>query len=227
MATILVVDDDKKAVSTIALYLRNDGHRIVEAYTGSEAIDRFRQESPDLIVLDVMLPVIDGMDVARLIRLESEVPIVMLTARAFEDDKLTGFESGVDDYVVKPFSPRELVARVRALLRRSRAADEETECVRVGGLAVDSGRRQVLWQNEAIDLTRTEFDVLLLLARSPGRVFSRAQLVDKVFGENYQGVDRSIDTHLSNIRRKLGAAAGGMIQTVHGVGYRLQEPDGA
>ena len=227
MATILVVDDDRKAVSTIALYLRNDGHTIMEAYTGSDAIDLFRQGRPDLIVLDVMLPVIDGMDVARLVRMESSIPIIMLTARAFEDDKLSGFATGVDDYVVKPFSPRELAARVRALLRRSRPDDSPAECVQTGDLIVDTGRHEARWRGEAIDLTRTEFDVLLVLARSPGRVFTRAQLVEKVFGESYQGVDRSIDTHLSNIRRKLGGDGAHLVQTVHGVGYRLQDTEGA
>jgi DNA-binding response OmpR family regulator len=226
VATILVVDDDKKTVQTIGLYLSNDGHRIIEAYSGTEAIDRFRSDAPDLIVLDVMLPGVDGVDVARLIRLESSVPIIMVTARAFEEDKLNGFSSGVDDYVVKPFSPRELAARVRALLRRSTSTDE-VESIQIGGLMIDEATRRACWRGEEIVLTRTEFDLLLTLGRSPGRVFSRAKLVSNVFGENYPGIDRSVDTHLSNIRRKLGEDGSRLLQTVHGVGYRLRDPDRA
>jgi DNA-binding response OmpR family regulator len=227
VATILIVDDDKKAVATIGLYLRNEGHTILEAYSGAEAIDRFRDHAPDLIVLDLMLPTIDGIDVAKLVRLESSVPIIMVTARGFEDDKLTGFAAGADDYVVKPFSPRELAARVRALLRRSNGEEEAYDLLETGDLRIDPGRREVSWRGRQIRCTRTEFDVLTVLARSPGRVFSRSQLVAKVFGEEYQGADRSIDTHISGIRKKLGADAESLLQTVHGVGYRLQDPGSA
>ena len=225
MATILVVDDDRKTVATIALYLRADGHSVVEAYTGSEAVEAFRTHTPDLVILDLMLPGIDGIDIARLLRLDSDVPVIMLTARTFEDDRLAGFSAGADDYVTKPFSPRELVARVDAVLRRTRR-DEPDETITIHGMTIDAGSHEVRVDDRPVQLTPTEFRLLLALARRPGRVFPRGELVERVFGSAYPGVERSIDTHLSNLRRKLAAASRpDTIATVHGVGYKLQPPD--
>jgi DNA-binding response OmpR family regulator len=222
MARILVVDDDRKTVSTIALYLRNDGHTVVEAYDGTQAVERFRTGAPDLLILDLMLPGIDGIDVARLVRLDSDVPVIMLTARTFEEDRLTGFGAGADDYVTKPFSPRELVARVNAILRRSREREPE-QLVTVGNVTIDVTAHEVRVDGNPLRLTPTEFRVLETLARTPGRVFSRNDIVERVFGTAYPGVDRSIDTHLSNLRQKLQAASARVpIRTVHGVGYKLQ-----
>lgn len=222
-----MVDDDRKAVSTIALYLEHDGHTVLEAYSGTGALECVRRDAPDLIILDLMLPGIDGFDIARLLRLDSDVPIIMLTARTFEEDRIAGFEAGADDYVTKPFSPRELVARVNAVLRRSHGAEREA-AIRVGRITVDPGAHEVYVGKVRVQLTRTEFRVLETLAREPDRVFGRSQIVERVFGSGYAGLDRSVDTHLSNLRRKLDdAGAGDAIETVHGVGYRLRAGSGA
>lgn len=227
MATILVVDDDRKTVETIALYLRNDGHAVVESYSGTGAVEQFRRHDPDLVILDLMLPGIDGIDIARLFRLDSNVPVIMLTARTFEEDRLEGFAAGADDYVTKPFSPRELVARVAAVLRRTGAAEPD-EVIAIDGLTIDAGAHEARVDDEQLPLTPTEFRLLQALARRPGRVFPRGELVERVFGSAYPGVERSIDTHLSNLRRKLARTSlSDLIVTVHGVGYKLQAPDGS
>lgn len=222
MARILVVDDDRKTVATIALYLTNSGHTVDEAYSGSEAMEQFRAHPPDLLILDLMLPGIDGIDIARLVRLDSDIPVIMLTARTFESDRLDGFAAGADDYVTKPFSPRELVARVEAILRRSAPRAHDTT-MRLGPVYIDAASHEVLVDGRPVRLTRTEFRVLETLAQRPGQVFPRSELVRRVFGDSYAGLDRSIDTHVSNLRQKLHAGgAPGMIETVHGVGYKLQ-----
>ncbi|MFW5688389.1 MAG: response regulator [Spirochaetota bacterium] len=224
MARILVVDDDKKTVATIALYLRNEGHTVLEAYDGGTAVERFRVEAPDLLILDLMLPGIDGIDIARLVRLDSDVPVIMLTARTFEDDRLAGFAAGADDYISKPFSPRELVARVNAVLRRT-GAEHPDDVITIGPLTIDTGAHDVRVDGMHVKLTPTEFRLLEALARRPGRVFTRNEIVDRVFGRAYPGLERSVDTHLSNLRGKLHSrSAPDVIVTVHGVGYKLQIP---
>lgn len=222
MARILVVDDDRKTVATIALYLRNSGHTVFVAYSGGEAVERFRAQPIDLIILDLMLPGIDGIDVSRLVRLDNDVPVVMLTARTFESDRLAGFAAGADDYVTKPFSPRELVARVDAILRRS-APRTPDGALSIGSVSIDVASHEVTVNDQPVRLTRSEFRVLETLARHPGQVFQRGELVRRVFGETYAGLDRSIDTHVSNLRQKLQAeGASDLIDTIHGVGYKLR-----
>ncbi len=206
---------------------------MVVAYDGQEALTVFRHEQPDLIVLDLMLPKIDGLDVARTIRRTSDVPIIMLTARAEEADRLIGLELGADDYVVKPFSPRELVARVRAVLRRatpSPAVETGTtrpQVITVGDLTLDLGRREARLAAHRIELTTVQFDLLTVLAQHPGQVFTRMQLLDAVQGEAFEGYERTIDAHIKNLRRALGDDPRDprYILTVRGVGYKLAEPE--
>ena len=227
MATILIVDDDQKTTATIELYLHHHGHRTACAHSGTEAIDFFRKLLPDIVILDLMLPGIDGVDVARLVRLESETPIIMLTARGLEEDRLRGFEAGADDYVIKPFSPRELMARVDAVLRRSQPHAEST-LVRVGSVSMDLDAHRVEIDGAELELTPTEFRTLETLLRQPDKVFSRAEIVSRVFGDSYEGVERSIDTHLSNLRHKLAdAGSPSLIKTIHGVGYRVSVDENA
>ena len=223
---ILVVDDESKIVSTVHAYLEREGYQVLEANNGRQALEIFRQKQPDLIVLDLMLPEIDGLEVCRQIRRYSDVPIIMLTARQEDADKLVGLEIGADDYVTKPFSPRELVARVRVVLRRARPAPVLATPLRlaVGELVLDEERFEATCHGQSLPLTVTEFRLLAALARKPGRVLSRAQLLDTL-GESYEGYERTIDAHIKNLRRKLSTASGEgcNITTVHGVGYKLQE----
>ncbi len=227
---ILVVDDEKKIVSLVHAYLDREGYQVIEAFDGRQALDAFQQESPDLIVLDLMLPGMDGLEVCREIRRTSEVPIIMLTARGEDADKLVGLELGADDYITKPFSPRELVARVRAVLRRSRTLRTPAEAparIVLGNLVLDEERFEASCHGHSLALTRAEFRILTVLARSPGRVYSRAQLQDIALGETYEGYDRTIDVHIKNLRRKLataGVGEGCSIGTVRGIGYKLEEP---
>ena len=226
--TILVVDDEPKLVEVVRSYLERDGYRVVGAGDGREALERFRQARPDLVILDLMLPELDGLDVCRRLRQESSVPIIMLTARAEEVDELVGLELGADDYVTKPFSPRALLARVRAVLRRAGpVADDEAPLV-VGRLRVDPARHEVTWDDTPVALTPSEFRLLAALARRPGRVFERLELLDRVQGEAYAGYERTIDAHVKNLRRKLatagGDAAAASVATVPGVGYKLEAP---
>jgi DNA-binding response OmpR family regulator len=201
---ILIVDDDRKLVDLIRLYLEKDGYRALAAYDGRQALELARTKAPDLIVLDLMLPEVSGLDVCRALRSESKVPIIMLTARASEEDKLIGLDLGADDYVTKPFSPRELMARIRAVLRRaSLSEDEGPSQVAVGALAVDLLRHQVEVRGGAVYLTPTEFRLLETLIREPGRVFSRLQLLERVFGPGYEGLERSVDEHVMNLRKKI------------------------
>ncbi|MEE8319036.1 MAG: response regulator transcription factor [Dehalococcoidales bacterium] len=225
---ILVVDDEKKMVDLVRAYLERDGYQVVEAADGHQALEVFQRTLPDLLILDLMLPEIDGLEVCREIRRTSDVPIIMLTARDDDADKLIGLELGADDYITKPFSPRELVARVRVILRRahpSPASPPATARLVRGDLILDEARFEATCHGHPLPLTLTEFRILAALAISPGRVLSRAQLLDAL-GETYEGYERTIDVHIKNLRRKLGAAGAGKgcsIATVHGLGYKLQE----
>ena len=221
---VLIVDDDQKTVELVKLYLNRDGYRVLTAYDGIEALRQAREGHPDLIVLDLMLPGMDGLEVCRTLREESDVPIIMLTARTTEQDKLTGLDLGADDYVTKPFSPKELAARVRALLRRLPGQRGPSE-VRNGKLTVDFVKHQAFLGGRALDLTPTEFKLLGILAKEPGRVFSRAEIIDKALGYDFEGFDRTIDVHILNLRRKLEADPDHpkYIKTVYGVGYTFLE----
>jgi DNA-binding response OmpR family regulator len=222
--TILVVDDDKKIVDLVSLYLKRDGYSVLAAYDGQEALDMARRKQPDLVVLDLLLPELDGTDVCRLLRTESQVPIIMLTARSTDDDKLLGLNLGADDYVTKPFNPRELVARVRAVLRRAHPEEAPAEDARFGDLTISFVRHEVLLLGQTVNLTPTEFRLLEALVREPGRAFSRADLLDRAFGYDYDGVERTVDVHIMNLRRKIEPepARPRFIGTVAGVGYRFE-----
>jgi DNA-binding response OmpR family regulator len=222
---ILVVDDDSNVVKLVRLYLERDGHEVLTASDGVAGLEMARDEQPDLIVLDLMLPRMDGMEVCRTLRAESLVPIVMLTAMVEEDDRLAGLDLGADDYVTKPFSPRELAARVRAVLRRT-ARDQDNEgsgLLESGPFTVDIRQRTVGVDGTQITLTPTEFRLIALLVREPGRTFTREQIIDRVFGYDFDGFDRTVDAHMSSLRRKVDAVPGTAkrIQTVYGSGYRL------
>jgi DNA-binding response OmpR family regulator len=223
--TVLVVDDEPKIVQVVHDYLHDAGFSVTSAADGEEALERARAVRPDLVVLDLGLPTIDGIDVAKELRRHSAVPIIMLTARSDELDRVLGLELGADDYLVKPFSPRELVARVRAVLRRVEAASETDEPVVVGDLVIDPARRTVRLGGRTVDLTTTEFELLTHLARQPGRVFTRAQLLEVIHGIAIDSYERAIDAHIKNIRRKLepDPRRPTHLLTVHGVGYRLAE----
>ena len=225
MSTILIVEDERKIAQIAADYLRRAGFAVDIAADGASALDRVRSRPPDLVVLDLGLPRIDGVAVARTIRAGSDVPIIMLTARVEEDDRLLGLEVGADDYITKPFSPRELVARVQAVLRRSRSGPPVGEIVRVGDLTLDLPRLKVTRDGQAIDLTATEFQLLATLARQPGRIFTRAQLLDAVRGTEVESFERAIDTHVKNIRRKIETEPRNprYVETVYGLGYRMAE----
>jgi len=220
---VLVVDDERSIVQIARDYLEHAGFRVVTATDGVHALDAVRDQRPDLIVLDLGLPGLDGIEIARTVRRTSAVPIIMLTARADESDRLIGLELGADDYVTKPFSPRELVARVRAVLRRTAATSGDV--VRRGDLSIDLARMKVERHDAAIDLTSTEFQLLATLARQPGRIFTRAQLLDAVRGEAIDSFERAIDTHIKNIRRKLEPRPHDprYVLTVYGVGYKFAE----
>lgn len=229
---ILVVDDEKKIVDLVRTYLVRDGYQVIEANEGRLALEAFCRELPDLVVLDVMLPGMDGLEVCREIRHSSSVPVIMLTARSEDVDKLVGLELGADDYITKPFSPRELVARVRAVLRRTRGspapAPSKTRLT-LGDLTLDEERFEVACHEMPLALTPAEFRILAAMAKTPGRVFSRSQLLDSALGETYEGYERTIDVHIKNLRHKLKAAGGEgkcSIVTIHGIGYKIQDPAG-
>lgn len=221
---VLVVDDDVKTVELVKLYLNRDGYRVLTAYDGTEALRLAREGHPDLIVLDLMLPGIDGLEICRTLRGESDVPIIMLTARTTEGNRLTGLDLGADDYVPKPFSPKELAARVRAVLRRlpgERGPDE----IKYGELTVNFLRHEASLAGRPLNLTTVEFKLLGVLAKEPGRVFSRAQLIDEALGYAFEGFDRTIDVHILNLRRKLepDPSHPKYLKTVYGAGYKLSE----
>lgn len=222
--TILVVDDEPKIVQLARDYLEKNGFKVLSSGNGQQALAITRQERPDLIVLDLMLPGMDGLDVCRAIRRESDVPIIMLTARAEEADQLIGLELGADDYITKPFSPRALVARVRALLRRAQGELLQDEVLRAGDLELDIKRKQVTLSGNPVHLTRSEFSLLETLAIHPGQPLSREQLLERLHGVVYDGVDRSVDSHIKNLRRKIepDPAEPIYILTVYGFGYKLQ-----
>jgi DNA-binding response OmpR family regulator len=222
--TILVVDDDKKIVDLVSLYLKRDGYSVLAAYDGQDALDTARRKQPDLIVLDLLLPELDGTDVCLLLRAESHVPIIMLTARSTDEDKLLGLDIGADDYLTKPFNPRELVARIRAVLRRATPDEEPIEDVCFGDLTVSFVRHEVFLQSRPVNLTPTEFRLLETLVKNPGRAFSRVDLLDRAFGYDYDGVERTVDVHIMNLRRKIEPEPGRPrhIVTVPGLGYRFE-----
>jgi DNA-binding response OmpR family regulator len=222
---ILVVDDEPKIIQLTQDYLENAGFSVISAGDGERALAIIQVEKPDLVVLDLGLPGMDGLDVCRSIRKTSNLPIIMLTARDEETDKLVGLELGADDYITKPFSPKELVARVRSVLRRSELAQEEREVIRVGDVTLDLPRMQVTIGDEEIELTATEFQLLQTLASQPGRIFTRSQLLNAVHGVAIESYERAIDAHIKNIRRKLEPVPREprYIQTVYGVGYRFSD----
>jgi len=223
---ILVVDDEPEIVRVLRGYLEQSNYTVIAAYSGPEALRRARTESPDLILLDIMLPGMDGIDVCKALRQSSNVPIIMLTARVEETDRVLGLELGADDYVTKPFSPREVVARVRAVLRRTRGEPGPSqELFTVGDLQLDGGRHMVTRGGAPVELTPSEFEILRALMAAPGRVFSRLQLLEAAQGEAYEGYERTVDTHIKNLRRKIEPDPPNptYILTVHGVGYKLRE----
>jgi len=224
MARILIVDDEPEILRLVVDYLSAAGFTTETAGTGTQAVERAAAVTPDLVILDLGLPGLDGLDVTRTLRRASDVPIIMLTARDDETDKLIGLELGADDYVTKPFSPRELVARTRAVLRR-RAGSGATEIVTAGDLRLDVPRMRVERAGHPVDLTATEFGLLETLARQPGRVFTRSQLLDAIHGIAFESYERAIDAHIKNIRRKLEPQPHSprYILTVYGVGYRLAD----
>ena len=228
MQRILVAEDDRKQADLIRLYLQQAGFSVLVAHDGRTALELARQRRPDLLLLDVMMPNVDGLDVARVLRVDSDVPIIMVTARSTEDDMLLGLDLGADDYITKPFSPRELVARVRAQLRRAGAGTAAAPDVLTSGdLSVDTTRHEVRREGELIALTPKEFAVLAVLIGQPGRVFSRADLLQEAFGFEYEGLDRTADVHVKKLRRKIepDPADPWYVETVYGVGYRMREPD--
>lgn len=227
---ILVVDDDRKTVDLIRLYLEKDGYRVLVAYDGRQALDLARRKRPGLIILDLMLPKVDGLDVCRILRAESKIPIIMLTAKTTEEDKLAGLDLGADDYVTKPFSPRELVARVRAVLRRViNEEDTGPSVVRFGDVVLDFVRHEASAQGCVVHLTPKEFKLLETFAMQPGRVFSRLELLEHTFGFDYGGFERTIDVHIMNLRKKIepDPAQPTYIQTIYGIGYKFEEEPNA
>jgi len=224
MPHILIVDDEPKILRLVHDFLAAAGFRTSSARSGDEALMRVRTEAPDLVILDLGLPGLDGLDVTRAIRRSGDLPIIMLTARDDESDKLVGLELGADDYVTKPFSPRELVARVRAVLRRQAGA-AATATLHAGDLVLDLSRMRLMRAGEPVELTATEFTLIAAMARSPGRVFTRSQLLDAIHGVAFESYERAIDAHVKNIRRKLepDPRSPRYLETVYGVGYRLAE----
>ena len=226
MRTILVVEDERQIASLVRDYLAHAGFAVLAAGDGPGGLALARARRPDAVVLDLGLPGMDGLDVLRSLRRDSQVPVVILTARGDEVDRITGLELGADDYVVKPFSPKELVARVRAVLRRAEAPPPTDERIVAGDLELDLARRRVTAGGRQVALTPTEFELLATLAREPGRVWTRSQLLDAVHGFSLETYERAIDGHIRNLRRKLEPDAAGTryVRTVHGVGYALEEP---
>ena len=226
---ILVVYDDPDIAQTLRSYLEESGYVVSVASDGKQAIQAFHSVRPDLIVLDLMMPEMDGMEVTRTIRRHSDVPIIMLTARVDETDKLIGLEMGADDYVTKPFSPREVVARVKAVLRRTRGQPLQSEVLTAGGIRLDRAAHEVTLNNRPVDLTPSEFNLLQALMDNPGRVMTRLQLIEKGFGYTYEGYERTIDAHVKNLRQKIEEDPRNpdYILTVYGVGYRFNIPENA
>jgi two-component system, OmpR family, alkaline phosphatase synthesis response regulator PhoP len=219
---VLVVDDDAKTVELVKLYLDRDGYEVLTAYDGVEALRLAREGYPDLIVLDLMLPDIDGLEICRTLRRESDVPIIMLTARTTDGDKLAGLDLGADDYVTKPFSPKELAARVRAVLRRL-PGERGPEEIKTGKLSMNLATHEAWFAGRPLNLTSVEFKLLGILAKEPGRVHSRTSLIEEALGYDFEGFDRTIDVHILNLRRKVepDPSRPRYIKTVYGIGYRF------
>jgi two-component system alkaline phosphatase synthesis response regulator PhoP len=226
VATILVVDDEPRIVQLVRDYLEHGGFTVLVASDGQSALRSARTGRPDLVVLDLGLPGLDGLDVTRALRRGGQVPIIMLTARAEESDKLVGLELGADDYITKPFSPKELVARVRAVLRRVEGMREPADVIRVGDVELDVPRMEARFGSRRVELTKSEFQLVAAMARQPGRIFTRAQLLDAMKGVAFESYERAIDAHIKNIRRKIEAnpRSPHYVLTVFGVGYRFAEP---
>jgi len=226
VSRILIAEDDAKQAELIRLYLEREGHSVMVVHDGRSALDEIRRTRPDLVVLDLMLPRMDGLDVARIVRHEIDVPIVMVTARSTEDDVLLGLDLGADDYITKPFSPRELVARVRAVLRRS-GREEDDPVLRIGPIEIDRARHEVRLEGRVVPCTPKEFAILEVLAEAPGRAFTRHQLLERAFGFDYVGMERTADVHVMRLRRKLedDPSAPRYLHTVYGVGYKMEAPD--
>jgi DNA-binding response OmpR family regulator len=222
--TILVVDDEKRLVSLVESYLKQEGYRVATAHNGKEALTAARRDKPDLIVLDVMMPEMDGYEFMRKHRAESNTPIILLTARVDDEEKVIGLEVGADDYMTKPFRPRELVARVRAVLRRAGEKEPAANVLKAADIILDRDSRTVKVGADFVDLTPSEFDILTALIASPGRVYSRLDLLDIIQGVRYEGYERTIDTHIKNLRGKIenDPRAPQYIETVYGVGYRFK-----
>lgn len=225
MPTVLVVDDEAPLRELIRAYLEREGYTVREATNGKDALASVAQSPPDVVVLDLMLPEIDGIEVCRRIRTSSEVYIIMLTARADEVDRVVGLEIGADDYLTKPFSPRELIARIRAVLRRSRATQSTAKVLRFDELEIDVEGHEIRLSGDEIAVTSTEFRLIVLLATAPGRLFTRAQLLEHVWGVSYYGDDHVVDVHIANARRKLkeDPTSPRFIETVRGAGYRWRQ----
>lgn len=225
MSTILVVDDEKNIVQLTRMYLANEGYQVEVASDGQEALAKARQSKPSLIILDLMLPNVDGLEVCRQLRRESDVPIIMLTARTDDVDRIVGLEVGADDYVCKPFNPRELVARVKAVLRRSRPSERPPTAITLGNLRIDPARREVTVGDRPVTLRAKEFDLLLTFVQNEGLVLDRERLLNLVWGYDYLGDSRTIDVHVTWLREKLQGCTC-RIQTVWGVGYKLVNQEG-
>ncbi len=224
---ILVVDDDKHIVRLVRSYLEQAGYQVLTAYEGEAALGLIRAEKPDLVVLDLMLPGRDGWQITRTMRGDpslAALPIIMLTARVEDSDRIVGLELGADDYIAKPFNPREVVARVRAVLRRTAGEAAPHRVLSVGSLRMDTDRHTVACAERLLDLTPTEYDLLKLLMDHPGRAFSRSDLIDQGLGYEYEGLERTVDSHIKNLRKKIGVGADdpAAIETVYGIGYRLR-----
>ncbi len=219
---ILVADDDESIVELIMLYLRKDGFDVITARDGGEALRKITQHSPDLVLLDIMMPVKDGWEVCREIRQRYQLPVIMLTSRSEDYDKILGLELGADDYITKPFNPRELVARVRAVLRRSRQESSEPRLLQYRDLVINLDEFMVTKEGRPVPLTRKELELLWLLAGRPNQVFSREQLLSRIWGYDYTGDTRTVDTHIKRLRRKLGSGESWDIKTVWGVGYKFE-----
>jgi DNA-binding response OmpR family regulator len=223
--TILVVDDEPKVLELIKAYLVKDGYQVFTAADGQEALAKVENHKPDLVILDLNLPEIDGLKVCSSIRSQSNIPIIMLTARDDEVDKVVGLELGADDYVTKPFSPRELTARVSAVLRRSREGTKPGKQMVAGDICMDIERHEATYKEQPLNLTAAEFKLISVLAKNPGRVYTRLQLMDSAFGQSYEGYERTIDAHIKNIRQKLSKQApeaSNPLVTVRGIGYKLE-----
>ena len=222
---ILLVDDEPKVCELIKAYLEKDGYNVIIAMDGKNALEQAQRQKPDLIILDLNLPEVDGVEVCRTIRRDSDVPIIMLTARGDEVDRVVGLEIGADDYVTKPFSPREMVARVNAVLRRSREEITSKQQITAGELIMDPEKHEATFKEQPLNLTPAEFKLLSVLARNPSRVYTRLQLMDTAFGESYEGYERTMDAHIKNVRQKISRAApeaSNPLITVRGVGYKLE-----